>query len=350
LSLSWGGGIVIAMTTSRFASLASVLVIFLAMILSSTTGRSAEGPARYVIVIHGGAGSSSANLTPEENVSRREGLSRALQAGVAILKSGGTSLDAVEAAIRVMEDDPQFNAGRGAVLNAVGQCELDASIMDGRTRACGAVASITRAKHPITVARGVMTKTRHVLLGAAGADTFAEETGVEMVEREYFITDKQKARLERVQAREKEGAALDDADPNWSWIGTVGCVALDTHGNLAAGTSTGGLVNKRFGRIGDSPVVGAGTYADNATCAVSGTGIGEEFIRNAVAYDVSAQMRYRQASVQEAVKRVIHETLKKGQGGLIAVDREGNVAIEFNTAGMTAAVADGSGRFEVKWP
>ena len=342
------------MITSRLSLLGTLAAAGLVLlgVGFSIPLRAAEDSPRFVIVIHGGAGSSPAQLTVADNAARREGLRKALQAGVDILKGGGSSLDAVEAAIRMMEEDPQFNAGRGAVLNAVGQCELDASIMDGRTKSCGAVASITRAKHPITVARSVMEKTRHVLLGGAGADAFAHESGADMVERDYFITEKQKAQLERVQARTREGAGMPAAGEaaETGRIGTVGCVAMDSKGNLAAGTSTGGLVNKRFGRIGDSPVVGAGTYADNATCAVSGTGIGEEFIRHAVAYDVSARMNYQKEGVQQAVRHVIHQTLKPGQGGLIAVDHEGHVAIEYNTAGMASAVADSAGRFDVNWP
>ncbi|NIP95711.1 MAG: isoaspartyl peptidase/L-asparaginase, partial [Akkermansiaceae bacterium] len=283
----------------------------------------------------------------DSNIAHYEGLKRALEAGVGVLKTGGSSLDAVEAAIRVMEDDPVFNAGRGAVLNARGEAELDASIMDGRTRKCGAVASATRTRHPITVARLVMEKTRHVLLGAEGVDAFAIRQGAERVERAWFVTERQRRRLERLQ---KKSGALSPEEILAGRIGTVGCVALDASGNLAAGTSTGGLVNKLHGRIGDSPIVGAGTYADNATCAVSGTGIGEEFIRHAVAYDVSARMKYAEQTVTQAVGTILRDTLKPNQGGLIAVDREGTVVMDFNTGGMACAAADASGRFEIRWP
>ena len=298
---------------------------------------------QFAIVVHGGAGSSGLNLTDEQRAAREASLERAIKVGLKILREGGSSLDAVEQTIRVLEDDPHFNAGRGAVMNNKGSHELDASIMDGSNKACGAVAGVTTVKNPISLARLVMTKTRHVLLGGAGADKFAEQQGVELVEQNYFFTERQLRALRKAQ-QEQPKAAGNNSEKH---MGTVGCAALDKHGNLAAGTSTGGLTNKQFGRIGDSPIVGAGTYADNATCAVSCTGIGEHYIRNAVAYDISAQMAYKKVSVDEAVKRVIEKTLKPGYGGIIAVDRDGAISMRFNTAGMARAAADSSGRFEV---
>ncbi len=305
---------------------------------------------RYAIAIHGGAGSAPSIFSAEQNTARHGGLKKALQAGQKILDDGGQALEAVEAVIRILEDDPLFNAGRGAVLNAEGKAELDASIMDGRTKACGAVAGTTIAKNPISLARLVMTDTRHVLLGAAGADAFAVEKGLRTVPRDYFVTQNQKQRWEKRKKAESNTSA-SRADVILSdRIGTVGCVALDSHGNLAAGTSTGGLMMKKFGRIGDSPIVGAGTYADNATCAVSCTGVGEEFIRNAIAYDISAQMKYAKAELETAVSKNLKQTLKPGFGGIIALDRQGNIVMDYNTKGMACAAADSNGRFEVRWP
>lgn len=277
----------------------------------------------------------------------------ALAKGVAILSSGGSSLDAVEAVILILEDDPQFNAGKGAVFNAAGSHELDASIMDGSQKSCGAVAGVSHVKNPISLARLVMTETRHVLLAGEGAEEFARQQNVSMVEPSYFDTPGARKSWERYKQRKKKVGLLKlnpetKLDPAWN-IGTVGCVALDSHGNLAAGTSTGGMTFKKFGRVGDSPVVGAGTYADNQTCAVSATGIGEQYIRNAVAYDVSAQMKYKNVTLQQAVDDNLNNRLNKGDGGLIAVDHLGNIAMGFNTGGMARAAADSSGRFEVIW-
>jgi beta-aspartyl-peptidase (threonine type) len=247
-----------------------------------------------------------------------------------VLDGGGTALDAVEAVIRSLEDDASFNAGRGAVLTREGNAELDASIMDGKTRACGAVAGVTRIKNPITAARAVMTETKHVLLGGDGADAFAKAQGLETVQPDYFLSDRR----------------WKDPKQESPHYGTVGCVALDTHGNLAAGTSTGGTSKKLPGRIGDSPIVGAGTFADNPTCAVSGTGIGEEYIRNAVAYDVAAQMRYAGRSLQSAVSEIMTDRLNPGTGGIISVGHDGTIVMQHNTPGMSCGAADSGGRFE----
>jgi beta-aspartyl-peptidase (threonine type) len=247
-----------------------------------------------------------------------------------------------------MEDDPVFNAGRGAVFNHQGANELDASIMDGRDRSCGAVGGVRTVKNPISLARLVMTRTPHVLLVADGAEKFAAEMGVELVEPSYFSTDDQRESLQRAQQAEaaqgKEAAARQTASDH---LGTVGCVALDRHSNLAAGTSTGGLTNKRYGRLGDSPVIGAGTFADNATCAVSCTGRGEDFIRNAIAFHISALMQYDHKSIQQAVESVVTDKQHPIEGGIIAVSREGAITMQFNTAGMSRGAADSAGRFEI---
>lgn len=238
--------------------------------------------------------------------------------------------------IRHLENDPIFNAGKGAVFNSAGGHELDASIMDGRDRACGAVAGVKTVKNPISLARLVMQETRHVLLSGDGADQFAKEQGVDLVDQQYFWTQRRYDAWQRVKQQQ-----ADDHK------GTVGCVALDTHGNLAAGTSTGGLTNKLYGRIGDSPIVGAGTFADNKTCAVSCTGVGENFIRNAIAYDVSARMAYKQQPVDEAVREILTQTLdasKNGQGGIIVVTHDGKITMQFNTGAMARASADSTGQ------
>jgi beta-aspartyl-peptidase (threonine type) len=306
--------------------------------------------ARYAIVIHGGAGSSPAQLGERSRLGREQAVQRVLRKGVEILEAGGSSLDAVEQVIRLMEDDPVFNAGRGAVFNNAGGHELDSSIMDGRDLACGAVAGVKTVKNPISVARLVMTKTPHVLLAGDGADRFARQMGVKLVEQTYFSTEAARKRWERSRKGKEKDANKGAAGGAQKAVhyGTVGCVALDRSGNIAAGTSTGGLTNKQYGRVGDSPIVGAGTYADNRTCGVSCTGIGEHYIRNAVAYDVSARMKYLKSTVQDAVDAVITKTLKPGYGGIIALDSKGNIAAGYNTGGMTRGMADSTGRFEVK--
>jgi L-asparaginase / beta-aspartyl-peptidase len=310
----------------------------------------AAGGKRFALALHGGAGRAADGMSAEERAGIEACLAKALDLGVKTLSAGGTSLDAVEQVVRVLEDDPLFNAGRGAVFNAAGGHELDASIMDGRTRACGAVAAVRTVKNPISLSRLVMEKTRHVLLASDGAEQFADEMQVERVENAWFSTDRQRRALERAQAAERDPAPQSGLAPAAasSYYGTVGCVALDSHGNLAAGTSTGGLTNKRFGRVGDSPIVGAGTYADNATCAVSGTGIGEQFIRHAVAYDVSARLRYLKQPLAEAVHEVLHKTLRPADGGLIAVDANGTIVMDYTTGGMARAAADSTGHREIR--
>jgi beta-aspartyl-peptidase (threonine type) len=274
------------------------------------------------LVIHGGAGTiTRKNMSSEKEFAYRGKLTEALAAGYEILEKGGPSMDAVETTIRIMEDSPLFNAGKGAVFTNDGTNELDASIMDGSTLQAGAVAGVKTIKNPISAARQVMEKTWHVILAGDGADYFAKEQGLEIVNNDYFYTERRWKALQKAQDAEKHG--------------TVGCVALDRNGNLAAGTSTGGLTNKRWGRIGDTPIVGAGNYANNQTCAVSGTGQGEYFIRGNMAFDVSALMNYSSLSVEQAARQVIGKLSRRGgRGGLIAMDKNGNIAMPFNTEGM----------------
>ncbi len=306
---------------------------------------------RYAIVLHGGAGTAPRQYSPEANATRRAALEQALRIGVEILERDGTALDAVEAVVVFMENDSQFNAGIGAVFNSVGSHELDAAIMDGSNLACGAVAGVSRVKNPVSLARLVMTKTRHVLLIGDGAEQFGQEQGLELVEPAFFDTPRTREAWERRRSRDQAPASEDkiSVEDVGVYHGTVGCVALDAHGNLAAATSTGGISNKKYGRVGDTPLIGAGTYADNATCAVSCTGVGEEFIRNAVAHDIAARMRYTGVDVESAVRAVLESRLKRNDGGVIAVSRTGQMTAQFNTNGMASALADSSGRFEINW-
>ncbi len=319
----------------------------------------------YGLVIHGGAGVIlRADMPPALEAQYRAKLTEARDAGYAVLAQGGTALDAVVATIVIMEDSPLFNAGKGAVLNADGACELDASIMDGATQAAGAIAGVQHIKNPITLARDVMTKSPHVMLAGPGAEQFARSLGYEMVPNDYFKTDMRRKQLERARTEElagrKVGAALeerlqyDDVGDllrvNRHKYGTVGCVALDQAGNMAAGTSTGGMTNKKFGRVGDSPIIGAGTYANNATCAVSATGWGEFFIRVGVARDIAAQMEYRGAPLAAAAEATLAKVAAlKGDGGVIAIDRAGHVAMPFNTPGMYRGcrLSDGTATIEI---
>jgi len=294
------------------------------------------------IVIHGGAGAlSPGRYTAEQEAAYRAKLNEALDAGYSVLERGGPALDAVEAVIVLMEDSPLFNAGKGAVFTRDGKNELDASIMDGSNKAAGAVAAVTRVKNPIRLARAVMEKSEHVMLAGEGAEEFANEQGIELVDPEYFRTERRWKEYRDALEKEKKGSAL----PAEIKYGTVGAVALDRAGNLAAGTSTGGRVLKRYGRIGDSPIIGAGTYADNKSCAVSGTGWGEYFIRLTVARDVCALAEYEGQSVASAADLVL-ERLKAagGDGGVIVLDRNGNYAMPFNTDGMFRAARQGDRR------
>ncbi len=311
---------------------------------STAQGDRENNRPQWAIVLHGGAGTISRDQPQEVIQAHRAALRDALHRGISILEQGGTSLDAVEQVIRALEDAPVFNAGRGAVFTHEGTHELDASLMDGRTLACGAVANVTTIRHPIAAARLVMERTRHVLLAGPGADQFAARMGLEPVPNEFFSTDARRRQLQRAQQREREQLQADPLEDSARRFGdrrygTVGCVALDGQGNLAAGTSTGGLTNKRAGRIGDSPIIGAGTYANNATCGVSGTGIGEEFIRHAVAFQISALMEHGGKSLEQAAELVLEERLPPRTGGIIGIDAAGNIVSRFTTDGMYRAWA-----------
>ncbi|MGE0044370.1 MAG: isoaspartyl peptidase/L-asparaginase family protein [Hyphomonadaceae bacterium] len=342
-SPSRGGGVVIA------------ALLFLAL-ASCASAQPAQAPApRWSIALHGGAGViERANLDPQTEAAYRAALQEALEIGGAILEEGGSALDAVEAAIHRMEDDPLFNAGRGAVFTADGVNELDASIMDGRSRSAGAVARVTRTRHPISLARAVMEHSPHVMLSGEGADAFARERGLEQVSPSYFFTERRWRQMEAVLrsrnepipprpegAPREEGALLLDDHQ----FGTVGVVARDAQGNVAAGTSTGGTTAKRWGRIGDSPIIGAGTYAQNGVCAVSATGTGEYFIRLSVARTICALMELRGLSAQAAADQVIQRDLTaiEGDGGVIVIDGQGRAAWSMNTSGMYRARLEAGG-------
>ncbi|MCL5267457.1 MAG: isoaspartyl peptidase/L-asparaginase [Bacteroidetes bacterium] len=319
-----------------FISVALLIASVLAVALPKS-GSAQERSGKYTIVIHGGAGTISESMPEAVKTQYYAALKHALTIGRDVLANGGTSMEAVEKVIRYFETDPKFNAGIGAVFTSAGRHELDAAIMNGATLQCGAVAGVEHVAHPITLAKLVMEKTPHILLAYQGADAFAVKMGMKPVPNSYFNTPERKTELEKWMKR------LKDHDH-----GTVGCVCLDEYGNLAAGTSTGGLTGKMPGRIGDSPLVGDGTYANNKTCAVSGTGIGEEYMRNAVGFNINALMAYKGMSLKDAVHYIIHDVLKPGDGGVIAVDRHGNYAMDFNTTGMFRGVATSTGTFEVK--
>lgn len=310
----------------------------------------AQTDSNVVLVIHGGAGTIlKKNMTPEKEAAYRAKLTEALQAGFAVIHNQGTSTEAVAAAINVMEDSPLFNAGKGAVYTNNETQEMDASIMRGSDRNAGAVAGVQTIKNPINAAIAVMEKSEHVMLTGEGAQEFAEKNGVEIVDTSYFRSEVRLKQLKRVQDKEKmildhdgDRGAVDSSEDEFNVdyiedkkFGTVGAVALDQEGNLCAGTSTGGMTNKRYNRVGDSPIIGAGTYANNNTCGVSCTGHGEFFIRNVVAYDVSALMEYSKMTLEQAGNEVIRkQTEIGGKGGLISLDKDGNVAMPFNTEGM----------------
>ena len=305
-----------------------------------------DGARPIAIAIHGGAGViDRSQMTPDREASYRAGLSAALDAGYAVLERGASSLDAVTAAVRLLEDDPQFNAGRGAVLSHDGEAELDASIMDGAGTRAGAVAGIRHVKSPIGLARLVMDKSAHVMLIGEGAEQFAREQGLEFVPNTYFRTPYRERELQRALVADAGGVG----GVGGTITGTVGAVAIDRAGNLAAATSTGGMTNKRYGRVGDSPIIGAGTYANNETCAVSATGSGEFFIRAVVAHDVHALVQYKQLSIEAAAREVVQGKLKRlgGEGGVIAIDRSGHIALEFNSEGMFRGARDSRGRREI---
>ena len=314
------------------------LLVVASLAVFAVTASAADAARKTMLVIHGGAGTiTRANLTPEMEKEYRVKLEESLRAGHAVLAKGGSSLDAVEAAVRVMEDSPLFNAGKGAVFTHEGRNELDAAIMDGRTKAAGSIAGVTIIRNPITAARAVMEKSPHVMMIGRGAEMFATKMGLEIVDPSYFWTERRWKSLQNILVKEEglkpEASA---AFPEDKKFGTVGAVAVDKNGNLAAATSTGGMTNKQFGRVGDVPIIGAGTYAENESCAVSATGHGEYFIRWTVAHDIAALVKYKGMSVKEAGDEVIHRKLApvKGEGGVIIVDRHGNFATPFNSSGM----------------
>jgi len=326
------------------------LVVVAALAHAQQFGRMSSMKENKIgLVVHGGAGTMErGKMTPEREREYRAGIENALRAGWEILQHGGSSLDATEAAVRTFEDDPLFNAGKGSVFSAAGTNEMDAAIMDGKMLKAGAVADVRHVKNPISLARLVMEKSPHVLMSGEGAENFAKEHGVELVDQKYFFTQERWDALQKTKAAEKAGANGDkkfiitDQDLH----GTVGAVALDRNGNLAAATSTGGKTNKLSGRIGDTPIIGGGTYANNATCAVSGTGDGEFFIMATAAHDVSALMEYRRKTVEEASVAVIDKIAKLGgTGGMIAIDKNGKVALPFNTSGMYRGYVDPNGKF-----
>jgi len=307
-----------------------VLIFF---ILTISTGFSQQPNGKYTIVIHGGAGAIDPNIEESSKQAYINSLSKALQIGKDILEKEGSSLDAVEQVIRFLENDSLFNAGRGAVFTSAGTNELDASIMDGRDLSSGAVAGVTIIKNPISLARLVKEKTPHVLFAGEGANELGKKFGVEIVDQSYFFTQ---ARYDELKRKYR------------NYKGTVGCVAIDQYGNITAGTSTGGLTGKLLGRMGDSPIINAGTYANNNTCGVSATGIGELFIKNAASYKVSVLMEYKNYSLKQAAEEVIFEILPKDSGGIICVDKYYGYEFAFNTTSMMRAVATSDGVFEIK--
>lgn len=343
--------------------------VFAALTLAATSmttlAQAPQAPHKWAIVIHGGAGViERSNMTPEAEKAYREALAHVLQTGADVLAKGGSSLDAIEASIKLLEDDPLFNAGRGAVFTAAGHNELDSAIMDGKTLNAGAVAGVTRTRHPITLARTVMEKSPHVMLIGSGADDFAKDRGLEQVDPSYFFTERRwqqlvkalkaqgkpvpprpagappepKEPIAELQPDELPAAAWPDENQTHKY-GTVGVVALDKDGNIAAGTSTGGTTAKLYGRVGDSPIIGAGTYASNTSCAVSATGTGEYFIRLTVAREICALVEYKGMKLQAAADEVIQKRLSalKGDGGIIALTPDGQLAWSFNTPGMYRA-------------
>ena len=310
----------------------------------------------FSIVIHGGAGTIlKKNMSDSMENAYKMKLEEAIKVGYEILKDGGDAMEAVTKTINILEDSPLFNAGKGAVFTNNETNELDASVMDGATLNAGAVAGVTHIKNPIDLAVEVMNNSDHVLLFGKGAEIFAQSRGIELVDPSYFYTERRFQSLQRAKRRDSEKMKkVTDTYPDPinknTKFGTVGCVALDKSGNLAAGTSTGGMTNKRWNRIGDSPIIGAGTYANNATCAISSTGWGEYFIRGLVAHDISAMMEYKEISLKEAAEEVIQSKLTAlgGTGGIIAIDHEGNVAMEFNTAGMYRAQMNAKGELVIE--
>jgi beta-aspartyl-peptidase (threonine type) len=326
---------------------------------TSPAEKQIDSVENFGIVIHGGAGTIlKENMSDSLENAYKTKLEEAIRTGHEILANGGTAIEAVQRTINVMENSPLFNAGKGAVFTNAETNELDASIMDGKTLNAGAVAGVTTVKNPINLAWEVMENSDHVMLSGKGAEAFAKEQNIELVTPDYFYTEKRFKSLQRLKERNSKKSELDHDNGKTAFIdpfikdskfGTVGCAALDKHGNLAAGTSTGGMTNKRWGRIGDAPIIGAGTYANNKTAAISSTGWGEFFIRGMAAYDISAMMEYKGISLAEAAREVIQNKIPNlgGDGGIIAIDHNGNVSMEFNTAGMYRAKMNKNGELQI---
>jgi beta-aspartyl-peptidase (threonine type) len=307
--------------------------LLIILLLLCTTSSAQEKTGKYTIVVHGGAGFIDPNIDETQKQAYLNSLAEALNLGKKILEEGGASLDAVVQVVKFFEDDSLFNAGKGAVLTSEGKCELDASIMDGRDLSSGAVTGVTIIKNPISLARLVMEKTNHVLFSGKGAEELGKEFGVEIVDSSYFLTEKRLQQLNKI--KKEEG-------------GTVGCVAIDQYGNIASATSTGGLTGKMPGRVGDTPLINAGSYASNRTCGVSCTGTGELFIKHTTAFRVSALMEYKGYTLQQAAEELIFNIMPDEAGGLIAVDNDGNYSMVFSTQSMLRGVANSDGVFEVK--
>lgn len=344
--------------THIFNSKRNIAFAFL-FTLFSLSSMAQDRKTKYIMVIHGGAGTIlKENMSSEKEALYKKTLTEALEKGYELLKSGSSGLDAVEASIHILENSPLFNAGKGAVFTHDGRNELDASIMNGKTLSAGAVAGVTTIKNPISAARAVMEKSEHVMMIGNGAEIFAKQVGLELVDPRYFWTQERWDGLQRALKEDNNRAVLDHGSKSSSKLGienkddkfgTVGAVALDLKGNLAAGTSTGGMTNKKYGRVGDAPIIGAGTYANNGTVGVSSTGWGEYYIRSVAAYDVSALMEYKGLTVEEASQMVIKKIDSMGgDGGLIALDKNGNVAMPFNTAGMYRGTVSEEGKIEVE--
>jgi len=335
----------------------SVTALLLALVTAACAATESspvtERPVDWAIAIHGGAGTLDRNAPAAELAAYRESLTKALTLGRDMVARGDSALDVCEAVVRVLEDDPRFNAGKGAAFNEKGVHELDASIMDGSTLRGGAVTGVTTVKNPVSLARKVMTETRHILLSGAGAEEFATSVGVERVPNDYFSTEKRRQMLEEVLRERaaakptKTQAKLGGPSNANAGYGTVGCVVRDRQGNLAAATSTGGLTGKRFGRVGDSPILGAGNYADRFA-AVSGTGTGEQFMRHVVGRRIAARLQFAGETLAQATDAVVNHTLEKDDGGVVAVDAAGNLAAVYNSEGMYRGLADSRGRFEVR--
>jgi beta-aspartyl-peptidase (threonine type) len=340
-----------------------LLFILACVVLNKTFAQNSPANLKdeYVLVIHGGAGTIlKSQMTPAMEQAYTMSLDKALQTGKAILEKGGTALDAVEATVRVLEDDPLFNAGKGAVFTNEGKNELDAAIMDGRSLAAGSVAGVTTIRNPISAARAVMEKSPHVMMAGKGAEQFAGQQGLELVDPSYFRTDSRWKGLEKAMRQDsidklrkdssRHGAHVKQPGNNDDKYGTVGAVALDRHGNLAAATSTGGMTNKKFGRIGDAPIIGAGTYANNSTAAISGTGWGEYYIRLVLAKTVSDMMEFGNRSLEDAANEMVMKKLPAlgGDGGMIAVDKNGNIAMPFCTAGMYRGFIRNNGEKQIR--